>query len=114
VLGWALSIHRAQGQSLEFVEASCGKEIFQAGQAYVAISRACSLEGLSFSKFDRASFRADSRVKRFYSEPFAVYAKTVFDVAAAKRAAADGAAPAPSRKRVRDVTEEMVAQLNTR
>ncbi len=45
-LGWALTIHRAQGLTLERVFIDLSRGAFAAGQAYVAISRVTRLEGL--------------------------------------------------------------------
>jgi len=45
-LGWALTIHRAQGLTLERVFIDLSRGAFAAGQAYVAISRVMRLEGL--------------------------------------------------------------------
>jgi ATP-dependent exoDNAse (exonuclease V) alpha subunit len=46
VLGWAITIHRAQGRTLEKVFVDLSRGAFAAGQAYVAISRVTRLEGL--------------------------------------------------------------------
>jgi ATP-dependent exoDNAse (exonuclease V) alpha subunit len=45
-LGWAVTIHRAQGRTLEKVFVDLSQGAFAAGQAYVAISRVTRLEGL--------------------------------------------------------------------
>jgi ATP-dependent DNA helicase PIF1 len=69
-LAWASTIHRAQGQTLDLVDISLDSSVFEVGQAYVAVSRAKSLEGLRFSAFDQGVIRTDTKVKEFYSRPF--------------------------------------------
>jgi ATP-dependent exoDNAse (exonuclease V) alpha subunit len=46
VLGWAVTVHRAQGRTLEKVFVDLSQGAFAAGQAYVAISRVTRLDGL--------------------------------------------------------------------
>ena len=65
ILAWALSIHKAQGQTLERVKVDLGK-IFEKGQAYVALSRATCQEGLQVLRFDASKVMAHDKVKNFY------------------------------------------------
>ena len=47
-LGWAISVHRSQGQTLDKAAIHTGRGLFSAGQAYVAMSRIRDLRNLSF------------------------------------------------------------------
>ncbi|ANB12138.1 DNA helicase PIF1 [Sugiyamaella lignohabitans] len=65
ILAWALSIHKAQGQTLEYVKIDLRKA-FEKGQAYVAISRATRLDGLQVSGFSRDKVMVHRKVVDFY------------------------------------------------
>lgn len=71
ILAWALSIHKAQGQTLDRVKVDLGK-IFEKGQAYVALSRATCQEGLQISRFDPKKVMAHDRVRTFYDGLYSV------------------------------------------
>lgn len=66
ILSWALSIHKAQGQTLERVKVDLGR-VFEKGQAYVALSRATSMKGLQVMRFDPKKVVAHERVRTFYA-----------------------------------------------
>jgi ATP-dependent DNA helicase PIF1 len=65
LLSWALSIHKAQGQTLNYVKVDLNK-VFEAGQVYVALSRAVSKENLQILNFHPSKIRVNPEVKRFY------------------------------------------------
>jgi ATP-dependent DNA helicase PIF1 len=71
ILAWALSIHKAQGQTLERVKVDLGK-IFEKGQAYVALSRATCQEGLHIIGFDPKKVMAHEKVRAFYDRLYNV------------------------------------------
>ncbi|KAJ6081332.1 hypothetical protein N7499_006206 [Penicillium canescens] len=66
ILAWALSIHKAQGQTLQRVKVDLGR-VFEKGQAYVALSRATSQEGLQVTRFEPRKVMVHPRVVEFYN-----------------------------------------------
>lgn len=65
-LAWATTVHKSQGQSLECVKISLDRSIFENGQAYVAVSRARSLEGLTLTQFEPSVITSNECVKKYY------------------------------------------------
>lgn len=67
ILAWALSIHKAQGQTLPRVKVDLGR-VFEKGQAYVALSRATSQAGLQVTGFEPRKVMVHPKVIEFYSK----------------------------------------------
>ncbi len=65
---WALTIHKAQGQTLKFAEIDLGPSIFEASQAYVALSRVQSLETLTLTDFSVRSIRSVQAIVKYYKD----------------------------------------------
>jgi ATP-dependent DNA helicase PIF1 len=66
-LSWAMTIHKAQGATLDSAWMDVGDDIFEYGQAYVALSRVKTLDGLYLSHFNPTKIRANPIVQQFYS-----------------------------------------------
>ena len=66
VLAWAITIHKSQGMTLDTILCDLS-QVFAAGQAYVALSRVKSLDGLYLKGFKPGLLKVNPRVKEFYS-----------------------------------------------
>jgi ATP-dependent DNA helicase PIF1 len=66
-LAYAITTHKCQGSSVDSALVDIGSGNFEFGQAYVALSRARSLEALYVYDFNPISFKAHSKVKAFYN-----------------------------------------------
>jgi len=66
-LAWALTIHKSQGASLDCAKISLDRSVFAYGQAYVAMSRVRSIDGMKLVKFNASVIRANPKVHEFYA-----------------------------------------------
>ena len=65
-LGWAITIHKSQGQTYQEVNIDMGRGSFATGQTYVALSRCTSLEGMNLlTELKADDVKVDERVKQF-------------------------------------------------
>jgi ATP-dependent DNA helicase PIF1 len=64
-LAYAVTIHKAQGATLDCALIDIGKNTFEYGQAYVALSRVKSLDSLYIWELDPSAFRVNPKVKEF-------------------------------------------------
>lgn len=65
ILAWSLTIHKVQGSTLDYAVCDIGPSIFCPGQAYVALSRVRSSDGLFLADFYPASIRADIKALEY-------------------------------------------------
>jgi ATP-dependent DNA helicase PIF1 len=65
-LAYALTVHKAQGATIDCALIDIGSKTFEYGQAYVALSRLRSLDSLYIHDIDPAAFRAHPKVTAFY------------------------------------------------
>ena len=65
-LAWAVTIHKAQGKTFERVMVDFGRGTFAGGQAYVALSRCTTLDGLHLKRpLRKSDIRLDWRIVKF-------------------------------------------------
>jgi ATP-dependent DNA helicase PIF1 len=66
IICYACSIHKMQGATMDTAEINVGKNVFECGQTYVALSRLKTLEGLFLTDFDPSKIFVDEKVVSFY------------------------------------------------
>ena len=64
-LAWAQTIHKAQGSTIDYAEMDLSN-VFTYGQAYVALSRVRSLEGLSIIDINYEAVKAHPKALEYY------------------------------------------------
>ncbi len=69
MLAWAVTIHKAQGKTLDRVFVDLGNRAFAPGQVYVALSRVRSIQDIRIARPIREDeVRCDPNVTRFYMQ----------------------------------------------
>jgi ATP-dependent DNA helicase PIF1 len=67
ILSWAITIHKSQGKTFDKAVIDFGWGTFAHGQAYVALSRCRSLEGMVLSKpFQQKHILTDPQINQFF------------------------------------------------
>jgi ATP-dependent DNA helicase PIF1 len=65
-LAWAVTTHKIQGATLDCALIDIGEDVFEYGQAYVALSRVKSLDSLYVHNLEPSCVRAHPQVKDYY------------------------------------------------
>ena len=68
ILAYSGTIHKTQSQTLDYVIVDLGPTIFEYGQAYTALSRVRSLQGLQIESLKTDRIRTHPKVKAFYNK----------------------------------------------
>lgn len=66
ILSWAITIHKAQGITLDEAMINIGSSVFEYGQTYVALSRLRSQDGLYIKALDISKIKANPKVIEYY------------------------------------------------
>jgi ATP-dependent exoDNAse (exonuclease V) alpha subunit len=67
ILAWAITIHKSQGLTLDKIACDL-QDSFSDGQAYVALSRARSLDNIIINSINFNKISANSQAIKFYQQ----------------------------------------------
>jgi len=67
-LAYAISIHKSQGASIDYLELDLGDDIFISGQLYTALSRSTNIKNLRLLNFSENSLIKNFKIKNFYDK----------------------------------------------
>lgn len=67
ILAYGITIHKAQGATMDMVKVDIGSNIFECGQTYVALSRVKTLDGLYLKSFEPSKIKVNRSVRDFYA-----------------------------------------------
>jgi len=93
-LAWAITIHSAQGMTIDALEVDLGSDIFAFGQAYTGLSRATSLSSVRIVNVLPESFVTSPKVIEFVGK-------------AARRTETPLCLEAPRTKKIQEILEEV-------
>lgn len=68
ILGYAITVHKSQGITLDAAEIDVGDNIFEYGQAYTALSRIKSIDSLKIINVNKKAFMNNQKVVDFYNK----------------------------------------------
>ena len=65
-LAYAISIHRSQGSTIDYLQIDLGESIFACGMGYVALSRGKKLNSIYLTNLSRNAFKVNKDVIDYY------------------------------------------------
>jgi hypothetical protein len=112
-LAWAITAHKAQGLTLDYVIADVG-QVFAEAQLYVALSRASDEKGLELRNFSKSRVKANSLALKFHENPHFQFPYWWEGPQGGSRPKAAVASQGKKRKVARTSTSKIVAQNGKR
>ena len=67
-LAYAITIHKSQGATIDYLEIDLGTKIFEYGQGYTALSRGKKLENIKIIDLSANSFKVHPSVLKWFKE----------------------------------------------